>query len=344
MQFNQRLTRRRFGQLTIASSALVGLGYFATRVSAQTNTLSTVLVGVFPVYPNATNQPEVVAKDNSQLINPNDSGDGTEAFTATATAAPTVGSTATDKPNRELVANTLDLTADLTTASQKEPISTGIYLVEDAATLQPYKQISGLAYLSGGKLVVATNPIEVSKKNNPTRLTVAQGNSIKTLEVSGLKKQDKLESLTGTNSNQLLGLVVKSSGKGDARLVAIDVNTGQIDYTEKVKLPGNERFAALTQCSDGTMYTTSIAPSGLTTLVQLDLNQKKPVPLAQLTLDGNPWISGLRSLACSGAGQIFALGSGRYETVNSLFVIDAKTGKMTRLRDFQAVRIAFVRS
>ncbi len=344
MQFNQKLTRRRFGQLTIASSTVVGLGYFATRVVAQTNTLSTVLVGVFPAYPNDTSQPNVVTSARSQLIDPTDSGNGTEAFTATATATPTVGSTAIVKPARELIVNSLDLTTDLTTGDQREPTSTGISLSEDVGALQPYKQVSGLASLSGGKLVVATNPIDVQKKNNPTRITVTQGNSIKTLEVSGLKKQDLLESLTGTNNNQLFGLVVKSSGKGNARLVAIDINTGQIDYTEKVKLPGNERFAALSQCSDGTMYTTSIAPSGLTTLVQLDLNQKQPVPLAQLSLDGKPWLSGLRSLACSGAGQIFALGSGRYETVNSLFVIDAKTGKMTRLREFQAVRIAFVRS
>lgn len=355
MQFNHKFSRRRFAQLTIASSTLVGLGYFAQRTIAQTTdattpvisatgTLTTVIFGVLPAYPNATNQPQVVANDKSSLINSTDSGDGTEAFTAKATATSAVGSTVTVKPARELVVNSLDLTTDLTKVSQSKPTSIGISLNGDVASLQPYKQVSGLAALSGGKFVVATNPIDVQKKGNPTRITVSQGDSTRTLDISGLNKQDRLESLAGTNSDQLFGLVVTSNGKRNARLVAININTGVVDYTERVLLPGNERFATLTQCSDGTMYTTSVASSGLTTLVQLDLNQKKPVSLAQLSLDGNPWISGLKSLACSGAGQIYALGSGRYEIINSLFLIDPKTGKMTRLREFQAVKMTFMRS
>lgn len=345
MQFNRALTRRRFGQLTIASSTLVMLGYFTTRTLAQTKASGTVLVGVLPAYPNDTSQPKIDTNNNSQLIDPTDSGDGTEAFTATATATPTVGRTATVKPGRELVVNRLDFDTDLVTGTLTQgTTSTGIILAGNTNTLLPYEQISGLASLSDNRLVLATNPINVEKKDNPTRITVIQGNSVKTLEVSGLKKQDRVESLAEANNNQLLGLVVKSSGKGDARLVAIDINTGQIDYTEKVKLPGNQRFSTLTQCSDGTMYTTSVAKSGETTLVRLDINQKKPVALAQLNLNGKPWVSGLKSLACSSANQLFALGSGRYETVTSLFLVDPRTGKMTRLREFQAVRIAFARS
>ena len=367
MQFNQKFSRRRFVQLTIASSTVVGLGY-ATKTLAQqskketptiaeTSALTTVLLGVLPVYPANTNQPKIDTTDNSQLIVSTDSSDGTEEFAASATATSTVSSTAAVKPARELVLKSIDLTTDLTTNTQRAVTSTGIsldgdnearsstgiILNENADALQPYKKVSGLASLSNGKIVVATNPTNVNKKGNPTRITVSQSGSIKTLEVLGLKKQDVLESLAGTNTDQLFGLVVSLKDKGDARLVAIDINTGQIDYTEKVKLPGNERFSTLTQCSDSIMYTTSTARSGVTTLVQLDLNQKKPVPLAQLSLDGKPWISGLKSLACSGASQLFALGSGRYETRNSLFLIDAKTGKMTRLREFDAVRAAFKR-
>lgn len=346
MQFNRALTRRRFGQLTIASSTLVMLGYFTTRTLAQTKASSTVLVGVLPAYPNDTSQSKIDTNNSSQLIDPTDSGDGTEAFTATATATPTVGTTAIFKPGRELVVNRLDfnLTDFVTGAQTQVPISTGIILAGDTNTLLPYAQISGLAALNDDRLVLATNPINVEKKDNPTRITVIEGNSVKTLETSGLRKQDRLESLAAANNNQLLGLVVKSNGKGDARLVAIDINTGQIDYTEKVKLPGNQRFSTLSQCSDGTMYTTSIAKSGETTLVRLDVNQKKPVALAQLTFEGSPWVSGLKSLACSDANELFALGSRRYETVNYLFRIDPKKGEMIRLREFPAVSIAFARS
>lgn len=353
MQFNHKLSRRRFFQLTIASSTVVGLGY-ATRTLAQqskketptlaeTGALTTVLFGVLPGYPANTNQPKIDTTDNSQLIVSTDSSDGTEEFAASATASSTVSSTAAVKPARELVLKSIDLNTDLTTNTERPATSTGITLNENADGLQPYKKVSSLASLSNGKIVVATNPTNVNKKGNPTRITVSQSGSVKTLEVLGLKKQDVLESLAGTNTNQLFGLVVKVNGKGDARLVAIDINTGEVDYTEKVKLPGNQRFSTLTQCSDSIMYTTTTASSGVTSLVELDLNQKKPVPLAQLSLDGKPWISGLRSLACSGAGQLFALGSGRYETVNSLFLIDTKTGKMTKLREFDAVRAAFRR-
>ena len=106
MQFSKKFSRRQFGQLAIASSTLVGLGYFATKtlaqttaktaVTAETGTLTTVLLGVFPTAANNNNQSQALTSDssqpidstndNSRLIEPSDSGDGTEAFTATATA------------------------------------------------------------------------------------------------------------------------------------------------------------------------------------------------------------------------------------------------------------------
>ncbi len=82
---------------------------------------------------------------------------------------------------------------------------------------------------------------------------------------------------------------------------------------------------------------------GDTTLVQLDSNQKKPIRLAQLKVDGKEWNNGLQSLVCSATDQLLALGAMRYETPNAVYSVDKNSGNMTRLQDFDVAQIAIAR-
>lgn len=277
-----KLTRRRFGQLAIASTAVAGLGYLANKTVAQTALL------IYGARPN-----------------------------------PKAGVTAVQSLN---VATTA---------------------VQELATtnLEPGEKLTGLTSLANAErtLVQVISPVRAGQKQDaPTRL-VFLGTSPKTLTVSGLKKQETLQSVLGLNDGSLIGLVIKKNGRPPVDLVTIDVNTGQISLLEKIKLPQTDRFSNLAQCPDGTIYTTAVGRLGETILVQLDLGQGKPNDLAKLNINGAVWNSGLSSLACSPAGQLFALGAPRYVTPNKLYSVDPKDGSMTLQKDFDVSKITILR-
>lgn len=315
---NQRLTRRRFGQVVIAGSAAAGLTYLANKTEAQTaQTANLPVVGVDTGSITSTNNAATPEVNITELDS---------------TGAARTGAAST---NQELVVESLDVVTgqvkDLTTPQ----------LLQDGGTpiLHSGEQVTGLTYLSDGRLVVAITPVSTSEKGDaPTRLTIL-GTSSTTVTVSGLNKQQKLESLVGTSQGGLLGLVVKKNGTPPVSLVDIDVKTGQISFTEKVILPSEQRFSNLAQCPDGKLYTTTVGKQGETNLVQLNLGQQKPITKAQLRFNGSPWNNGLNSLVCSKAGQLLALGARRYESPNNLYTVDPSNGIMTLLKPFDVARI-----
>ncbi|BBD67156.1 hypothetical protein NIES4072_55510 [Nostoc commune NIES-4072] len=204
--------------------------------------------------------------------------------------------------------------------------------------------LSGFTSLSDGTLVVAATPVTIgSKQATPTRITFLS-TPVKTLIISGLRQDQQLGSLLGTNDGRLIGLVGKKNGTPPITLVDIDVQTGEISTISRVRFPSDERASNLAQCPDGKLYTSLVGLNGDTTLVQLDSNQKSPIRLAQLKLNGRAWNNGLQSLVCSGAGQLLAFGAQRYETPNAVYSIDKNSGNMTRLQDFDAAQITLARS
>ena len=234
----------------------------------------------------------------------------------------------------------------LDTGSNQVQALTTPQLLQDATTpvLEVGEQLTGLTSLADGTLVLAITPVSTSKKgDNPTRLTFL-GTPSKTLTVSGLKKQEALESLLLTNDGSLLGLVVKKNASPPVRLVDINPQTGEISSKDKVILPGNQQFSNLAQCPDGKIYTTSVERDGSTNLVQLDLAQKKPITQAQLRFNNTVWIGGLNSLVCSPEGQLFAFGARWHESPKYLHTVDVSTGVMTRLRAFDVAKVTFARA
>lgn len=208
--------------------------------------------------------------------------------------------------------------------------------------LQTGEKLTGFTSLPDGTLILAISPVRASKKEeNPTRL-VFVGTSPKSLNVSGLKKGERLESLLAANDGSLLALRIKKNGRPPSDLVSVDPSTGAISLVDKIKLPQTERFTQLAQSPNGTLYTIAVGRQGQTSLVQLDLGKGKPITLAQLKIDGTVWNSGLNDLVSSPASpadQLFALGAPRYQRPYNLYTVDVNTGAMTLVREFDVTKI-----
>ena len=317
---NQKLTRRRFGQLAIASTATAAavLAAIANKTFAQASNL--VIVGV-RLGPPSTDDADTNL--NSTTV------DSTENSTTTASTA------------QELVLQSLDVgTGQVLTLTTSQVLQGGTTPI-----LQVGEELSGLTSLADGTIVLAINPASTSNKGDtPTRLTFL-GTSPKVVTVSELNKQEKIESFVRTNDvNRLLGLVVKKNGTPPVKLVNINVQTGAISNNNDFTLPANVRFSNLAQCPDGKLYMTAVGKQGETSLVQLDQAEKKPITLAQLSFNGEVWNNGLQSLVCSLGGQLIAFGARRYETPNYLHTVDVGNGVMTRLTQFDVAQITIARA
>lgn len=271
------LTRRRFGQLAIASTAAAGFGYLANKTFAQIPNL--LIYGARPV-----------PQDGGILVQ-----------------------------SLDLVTN---LVQELTTT-----------------TLGVGEKLIGFTSLADGTLVMAMGPVRAGRRQSaPTRLFF-QGTSPRTVTVSGLRRQDTLDSLLGTNDGSLYGLVIRKNGRPPATLVAINLDTGESNRIDRINLPRTDRFSNLAQCPNGTIYTTAVGREGGTSLVQLNLAQGRPTRVAQLNVNGRVWNSGLSSLICSPAGELFALAAPRYVTPNKLYSVNPSNGAMTQLIDFNVSKI-----
>lgn len=306
-----KLSRRKFGQLALAGTLVSGLSYQTNKAFAQTPSLKIIGIGSSPIIStDKTDSPEVNTTELNSITRKN---------------------VATDIKPVGLVLQSLITGKAQILTNKSTP------LVESNETL------SGFTSLSDGTLVVAITPVSTSRKQaTPTRITFLS-TPVKTLIVSGLEENQQLGSLLGTNDGRLIGLVGKNNGTPPIRLVDINLQTGEISFINKVKFPENERVSNLAECPDGKLYTSLVESDGDTFLVQLDSNQKKPIRLGQLQVNGQAWNNGLQSLVCSGTGQLLALGALRYQTPNTMYSVDKNSGNMTRLQDFDVTQIALAR-
>ncbi|MBE8970297.1 hypothetical protein IQ277_30025 [Nostocales cyanobacterium LEGE 12452] len=310
---NYKVSRRRFGQLVLAGTVVSGLSYLTKKALAETPSLNIVGIGSSPL---VTTDPTVITEVNT-----------TELVENTA-----LNSVSTDIKPVGLVLQSLMTGKAQVLTDKTTPL------------LEPNEILSGFTSLSDGTLVVAITPVALSRRQaTPTRITFL-GTSVKSLIVSGLKPNQQLGSLLGTNDGRLIGLVGKKNGTPPIRLVDINLQTGEISPISKIKFLDNERVSNLAECPDGILYTSIVGAYGETTLVQLDPNQKKPIRLGQLKVNGQAWNNGLQSLVCSTTGQLLAFGAMRYETPNAVFIVDKNSGNMTRLQDFDTAQITRARA
>ncbi|MBN3939946.1 MAG: hypothetical protein V7L21_25625 [Nostoc sp.] len=314
---NYKLSRRQFGQLALAGTVVSGLGYLTKKALAETPSLNIVGIGSSPMV--ITDQTAITEVNTTELVE-----------------------------NTALNSVSTDIRTDIKPVGLVlQSLVTGkAQVLTDKSTplLEPNEILSGFTSLSDGTLVVAITPVAISRREaTPTRITFL-GTPVKTLIVSGLKQNQQLGSLLGTNDGRLIGLVGKKNGTPPIRLVDINLQTGEISSISKVKFLDDERVSNLAECPDGILYTSIVGAYGDTTLVQLDSNQKKPIRLGQLKVNGQAWNNGLQGLVCSATGQLLAFGAMRYETPNAVYIVDKNSGNMTRLQDFDTTQITRARA
>jgi hypothetical protein len=305
-----KITRRRFGQLAIASTTVAGLSYFTSKTLAQTPSLA--IVGVRPSSPTSADT----------------------AATDVGIASIDTGEATTSPSNsQQLVVQSLDLGSTQVQDLTAQSVQNGA-----TATVENDEEITGFTYLADGTLVTAVTPVRTGRRgSSPTRLKFL-GNSRSELTISGLNRQEELGSLLGTTDGKLLGIIMKKNGARPMRLVEVNLTNGNI--SERFSLPEDQWFSNLAQCPDGKIYTNSADTSGAIYLVQLDLGQGRPINQVQLRFNNTAWNSNLASLVCSSAGQLLGFGAPRYVQPNSVYTIDASSGALTKLSDFDVSKIA----
>lgn len=275
-----KLTRRRFGQLAIASTAVAGLGYLANKTLAQD---ALTLIGARPN--SKVGQIEVLSLN----------------------------------------------------------LGTGDVLDIASVPIVAGEKLSGLTTLTDGTTVLAISPIRAGKKETASSRLVFLGTSTETVTLSGLRRQQTLQSLVGLNDGSLNGLVIRKNNRPPVFLANINRDTGEVTATQRVRLPSADRFSNIAQTANGTIYSTIVTRRGNTRLVRLDLGQKKPVNVALLSFNGEPWIDGSADLAyspLSPGGEILALAAPRYTRPFRVYTINTSNGNMSLVRAFNVAKIA----
>jgi hypothetical protein len=171
--------------------------------------------------------------------------------------------------------------------------------------------------------------------------------------VSGLSKDQGLDSVRLLRSGLLIGMVTKKDGTGPAQVVEVNPRTGAVSFTNLVSLPADRRFSALAEAPDGKLYTSVFRNNTNTELWTLDLTNRTATFLVNLTtLSGcsskncsnvpeiTPWYHGIQSLIVIPAGQLLAHGNLEYFLPNSLYTINVDTGFMTEIDRYPVARVA----
>jgi hypothetical protein len=299
---NWKLTRRKFGQLAVASTTIAALGVLVNKTLAQTP--NTVILGA---------RPNVVNTDDSSspVSNTTDNADETNT---------------PENPSISPVQSIVVQSFNVATQEVKTVLTT-------PAVLLASEQFSGFASLKDGRLVVAATSFDTSKKARQTTRLIFLSDSPTSVNISGLKKQEIVQSLTRLQDGSLAALVGKKNGRPPNRTVTIDPQTGEI--TDRDKLQGNIRVTIVAQCPDNNIYGISTERKGDTSLYAVEGKKRTP-----LTFQGSPWISGFSGLVCSQSNVLFALGGRRYEYPNYIHTIDKNTGNIERLKGFDVAAIA----
>jgi len=341
------ISRRRFGQIAIASGAVVAISGLIGKSVAQTP--GVVILGVTP---------GTVSDDSSDTVDSDDVVDS-------------------EAEENSVVEN--DSNAKKPVVIQSYNVSTGE--TKTVTTTKPILEkgelVSGFAVSKTGELVVSTSPI-AAEKNSSNRLVTLKGNSVETKEVSGVAKDESLD-LIELPDGSISGVVKKENGTGSRKIVDVDSESGavkkkttptkvpikgnletssststavlkpgantQVLETEKLEvapsieipseLPSDKEYKNVVVCNDGNRYAFLTDFQGDTSLVNITTGKTVPV-----TFEGGVWNNGFSGLVCAQNNQLYALGGRRYETPKFLHQLDKETGNLKRLAPFDVATIA----
>jgi hypothetical protein len=160
---------------------------------------------------------------------------------------------------------------------------------------------------------------------------------------SGLRSLEAISSLVAAPSGTSLGLVGHYTDTPPFSVATMTVSPAAITVTKTVPLDPVTRYANLTQCPDGTYYATAMGPQFDTRLAQIESQGAKVTLLAELTFHGDGLANDVWDLACGPSGQLYAVADPEYKRTNSLFAVDAKTGVLTFVTEYDVTRMVFVK-
>jgi len=223
--------------------------------------------------------------------------------------------------------------------------------------LSPSDRISGVTHLADGSLLVLINPDAGSANGGePSRLVTIHEKKVSGIAtVSGLSRDQGLDSLCLLRSGKLIGMITKKDGTGPAQIVLVNRSgaTGDVTVTNLLNLPVNRRFSTLAEGLDGTIYTSVFRSNGTTELWTVDMNSRTAKEKIGLTAlsgcssktctnvpDVTPWYHGLQSLIVTPAGELLAHGNLEYFLPNSLYAINLSTGFMTEIDSYPVARVS----
>lgn len=340
------ITRRRFGQIAIASGAAVVVGGLISKTVAQTPG-GVVILG-------ATSGK--VSANASQTTDFDDVSESEEQEESVVEED--------SNPKKPIIIKSFNVSNGKTkTVTKTKPI------------LEKGELISGLAVSSKGVLVVATTTV-AGEGNTSNRLISIKDNSVEIKEVSGVAKDDSLD-LIELPDGSIAGVVKKENGTGSRKVVDVEPESGvvkkktapirvlkqkslekqdssktldkqsksqvllaQKEDTVEVssQLPSDKEYQSPVICDDGNRYAFLTDFKGKTSLVNITTGKTTPV-----TFEGAVWKNGFSSLVCADNNELYALGGRRYETPKFMHLVDKETGNLKRLGPFDVATITIAR-
>jgi hypothetical protein len=316
-----RLTRRRFARLAIAGGVAAGSIGVVTAPFANTIFARPVESGLIGIKPGPISiddpDPPEVARTEVQ---------------------PATGGPASVSRATSLLVHAFDLS----TGQVRSVRSLGVLADGRTPALLSNEVISGSAVLKDGTLILAITPIGGSaNQKDPSRITRATPTGA-AMPVAGLRPDEMLADLLAAADGSLLGLATQRNGAAPARVVSIDIHSGRLSSVSTISLPGFWRVNTLTQSPQGQLLSTAVNRNGETHLIQVGGRQSQTGVIAPLRYGSTVWNNGLQNLVYSSDGDLIAFGALRYETTSTLYRLDANTGDMTRLYDFDVASVAAV--
>lgn len=340
------ISRRRFGQIAIASGAVAAISGLISKSVAQTP--GVVIFGVTP---------GTVSSDASGSV---DADDVVESEAEEISVAEN-----DSNPKKPVVIQSFNVSNGQTkTVTTTQPI------------LERGEFLSGFAVSKTGALVVATSSI-AAEKNTSSRLITLKDNSVETKEVSGVAKDESLE-LIELPDGSIGGVVTNENGTGSRKIVDVETESGavkkrtaptKLPSTRKLEtsanttavvdseaetqaleteleaekapaieipseLPSDKEYNNVVVCADGNRYAFLTDFQGDTSLVNITTGKTVPV-----TFEGAVWNNGFSGLVCARNNELYALGGRRYETPKFLHFVDKETGNLKRLGAFDVATI-----
>ena len=209
------------------------------------------------------------------------------------------------------------------------------------------EQLRGLVQLDDRRIALLrtiANGGESPRNELAVLGTPGQLTGVQRRDVYGLEPFMTLTQIFVAWGARYYGLVGLDNDRPPYQLVTFFSGSTAISKLNSVELPAHARYANLTQCPDGTIYASTLAPQQDTRLVTLNPETAQIIELSQLRLNERTVPSDIFGLTCDPKGRLYALADPTRLGTASLFAVDATNGTLRWLGYFRAHKMALVKN